>query len=145
MNDFSNSVMIALLPINSDWSKLELPHMTLVFAGTTDELKPTAFNELGKDAASIAMISRTLTLRVLGVEIFGDEEKVDVLKLQSTPELLSMRRFVEHWNASKHPFNPHATIGPTGTFVEHIPSFVAFNRIMVGWGDEQLVFWLKGS
>lgn len=143
--DASKSVMLALLPINSDWSRIDLPHLTLVYAGLIQDLPATARNELAKDAASIAMFSRTLTLRVLGVQVFGDVEKVDALKFQTTPELQTMRRSVEHWNASEFPFNPHATIGPTGPPLSNIPSWVAFNRIVLGWGSEQMVFWFRDS
>ncbi len=146
MDDFSDSVMIALLPITSDWCRIELPHLTLVYVGTTNELKSTVFNELAKDAASIAMLSNTIMLKVLGTEIFGDEDKVDALHLQPSPELLAMRRTVERWNGSEYPFNPHVTIGPTGSFNSSpTPSYLAFNRIMVGWGKESLTFWLKSN
>jgi 2'-5' RNA ligase len=145
MDDFSDSVMIALLPITSDWCHIDLPHLTLVYVGATKELKPTVFNELAKDAASIAMLSNTIMLKVLKTEIFGDEDKVDALRLQPSPELLAMRRTVERWNGSEHPFNPHVTIGPTGSFISPAPSYLAFNRIMVGWGKESLTFWLKSN
>ncbi len=146
MDDNNDSVMIALLPTTSEWCRIELPHLTLVYAGLKKDLKPTAFNELAKDAASIAMLSDPITLKVLGFEIFGgwkeNEDKVDVLRLQPSPELSAMRRTVERWNASEHLFKPHATIGPTGSYVE-MPSHLIFNRIMVGWGDENITFWLK--
>jgi 2'-5' RNA ligase len=139
------SVMIALLPIASDWCKLELPHMTLVYAGEIPDLNPSEFNEIAKDAASIAMLSGPITLKVTGIEVFGDTDKVDVLKLQPTSELLAMRRMVENWNASDFPFSPHATIGPVGSSVAlqqtgDIPRWVAFNRVYVGWGEESLTF-----
>jgi 2'-5' RNA ligase len=143
MDDFSDSVMIALLPVTNDWCHIDLPHMTLVYAGLTKDLKPTVFNELAKDAASIATLANPPFLKVLGTDIFGDEDKVDVLRLQPTPELWAMRRAVENWNVSEHPFNPHVTIGPTGSFIEETPRYLAFNRIMVGWGKESLIFWLK--
>jgi 2'-5' RNA ligase len=142
---FKTSVMIALLPVNSDWCRIELPHMTLVYAGKIEDLKPTAFNAMAKDAVSIAMLSRPVSLKVMGVEVFGDEEKVDVLKFQRTPEVSSMRNIVERWNVSENPFNPHATIGPTGTFNPNIPDYVLFDRILVQWGEESLTMWLKGG
>ncbi len=145
MDDNSESVMLALLPISSEWCRIELPHLTLVYAGKKEDLAPGAFNELAKDASMLAMLTTPLTLRVIGTEVFGGrgyDDKVDVLRFQSTPELLAMRRTVERWNASEFEFKPHATIGPTGTFVE-MPRFVAFNRIMVGWGKENLTFSLK--
>lgn len=141
-DDPSGSAMIALLPITTSWCNIELPHMTLVFAGLLSDLKSTAFNEMAKDAASIAMISNPVTLRVTGVEVFGDVEKVDVLRLQPSSQLLAMRRMVEKWNASDFPFKPHATIGPVGSLNGMMPNFLAFDRIAVGWGSELLTFWL---
>lgn len=144
--DDSASAMIALLPITTDWCKIDLPHMTLVYAGTIDKLKPTDFNELAKDAAALAMLSGTISLRVLCVDQLGDTEKVDALMLEPTSEVLAMRRAVEDWNQSKFPFTPHATIGPIGASVMmSTPRWVAFNRIYVGWGDQSLTFWLKNS
>lgn len=139
MDDFSGSVMIALLPITSDWCHIELPHMTLVNVGEVEDLKLSVFNELAKDASMLAALSNPITLKVTGRDTFGDDDKVDVLRLQPSPELLAMRRAVEQWNASEYSFKPHVTIGPTGTYVE-MPMYVAFNRIMVGWGKESLIF-----
>jgi 2'-5' RNA ligase len=138
----SEGVMVAFLPTTSEWCNLELPHMTLVYAGTKDKLRPSDFNSLAKDAASIAMLFRPFVLRVTGVEIFGDEEKVKVLRFQPTSELLAMRRFVESWNKSEHSFKPHVTIGPVNSFLNEWgpPGVVGFNQIMVGWGDESIVF-----
>jgi len=146
--EFKQSAMIALLPITTDWCRIALPHMTLVYAGETKDLGLGAFNELAKDACSIAMLSRPLTLEVLGKEVFGNwtddpNDKVDVFRLRPTTELLSMRRFVERWNASEHPFNPHVTIGPTGQSYVEQPRFLTFDRICAGWGEEYLNFWLK--
>jgi 2'-5' RNA ligase len=136
--------MIAFLPTTTDWCKIELPHMTLVYAGTTDTLKPPQFNELAKDAASIAALTGPFYLRNLGVAAFGDgPDQVNVFRLQPTTELWSMRRFVERWNASEHPFNPHVTIGPITPFVENSPQAIGFDRIMVGWGDDSLTFFLN--
>lgn len=143
MQDDNQGVMIALLPITTDWCKIECPHMTLVYAGKKTELKSTAFNELAKDASALSMLSRPLMLKVTGVDLFGIEDDVKVFTLRPSSELSAMRRFVDHWNASEHPFNPHVTIGPRDTVVEQIPSYLAFDRIMVGWGDEQLTFSMK--
>lgn len=143
MLDYKDSVMIALLPVVSDWCRIEHPHMTLVYAGEADDLPQGSFNELAKDAASLAMLSHPLTLRVTGVETMGTDEKVDVFRLQPSSELLAMRRAVERWNASEFPFKPHCTIGPSGTYIENRPMYIAFDRICVGWGDEYLTFWLK--
>lgn len=138
-----DSVMIALLPNTSDWCQTNLPHLTLVYGGLLESLTPSAFNEIAKDAAMLAMISSPVVLRVTGRRRFGDDGEVDVFTLQSTPELLALRRAVESWNKSDYPFNPHVTIGPSGSFVERIPTYISFDRIMVGWGSERLDFWLR--
>lgn len=148
MDDFKDSVMVALLPATSSWCRIELPHLTLVYAGETKDLEAGAFNELAKDATSLAMLTRPITLAVTGVEVFGEEDKVDVLRFASTSELDAMRHAVERWNKSEFPFRPHATIGPVGTsFVvqQQLPEYVTFDRILVGWGEERLTFWLKMS
>lgn len=146
MDDTSESVMIALLPITTDWCKIELAHMTLVYAGKVTDMKPASFNELSKDAASIAMLANPITLQVTGSEVFGDVDKVDVFRLRPSSELMAMRRAVENWNASEFPFSPHVTIGPTsplGPYLGPIPRLLAFDRLMVAYGNENLTFWLK--
>lgn len=141
----SEGVMIALLPITTDWCKIEIPHMTLVYCGTTKDFKPTLYNDLAKDTSMLGLLSNPLTLNVMGVKQFGpDNEKVDALDIQASPELWAMRRAVEGWNASEFPFNPHATIGPVGTPLNFVPRSLAFDRIMCGWGSEKLTFNLKG-
>lgn len=148
MDEYPESVMIALLPITTDWCKIELPHLTLVYVGEIKDLKPNDFNELGKDASMLATLSNPLTLRVMGTEVFGgyQEDPVDVLRLQPTPELWSMRRAVEKWNGSEYPFRPHVTIGPAGSRSSiEIPSYIAFDRMMVGWGKDCLTFSLSSS
>lgn len=144
MEDFSDHVMIALLPITTDWCHIEKPHMTLVYAGRIDDQPRDGFNQMAKDASSIAAVFRPMTLRVLGKDIFGDEEdKVDVFLLEKTPELEAMQHFVDIYNASEHLFRPHVTIGPAGQHYEIPPRFIAFDRIQVSWGKEDLTFWLK--
>lgn len=153
-NGFGNgSAMIALLPVTNDWCKVNdphYPHMTLVYAGKLEDLSETDFGDLAKDASSLALVGSPLYIRVKGVEVMGkgddDNPLVNALVLQPTPELLSMRKFVEHWNASEFPFKPHCTIGPTGPTTSvplDLPTSLAFDRIMVGWGEEQLIFSLR--
>lgn len=143
----SDGVMIAFLPTSSDWCKIELPHMTLVYAGLKSDLKPAAFNELTKDAASLSMLVSPFYLLVDRVDRFGDGvEPVNVLRFKPTSELWAMRRYVESWNKSQFPFQPHATIGPSSSpFVDNVPRSVGFDRLYVGWGEENLTFWLKNS
>lgn len=136
--EHGQSVMVGLLPIVSDWSKIEIPHLTLVYAGEIPNLAPSTFNELAKDACSLAALARPLTLSVTGKDLFGEEDDTLVLTLRLTPELMGMRRFLERWNASEHPFQPHVTVGPRDTQLEVMPSMIAFDRIVVGWGKEYL-------
>lgn len=146
---FDQSVMIALLPITSNWCKIELPHMTLVYAGKINDLEEGAFNEMAKDAASLAAMNRPLALEVFRKEQFGNwtedpSDVVDVYRLRAKPELLGMRNTVKRWDRSEHDFNPHVTIGPAGTVADFEPSVIAFDRIGVFWGrDQELVFNFK--
>lgn len=134
MQEHGQSVMIALLPTTSDWCHIELPHMTLVYAGETTDLTPTDHNELGKDVLDLSREYSPISLDVIGIDVFGDEEPVDVLRLRETPELLTMRSKVERWNASEYPFNPHVTVGPFGSLEGNIPNVLVFDRVLLGWG-----------
>lgn len=142
--EVSDSVMIAFLPTTSDWCKIDLPHMTLVYCGSKSDLKPSDFNELAKDAAALALLVDPFWLVVNGVEAFGPPgDQVNALKFQPTTDLWAMRRQVEKWNKSEFPFNPHATIGPVTPFVDNTPRSVGFDRLFLGWGDENLTFLLR--
>lgn len=145
MDNFNKSAMIALVPTEAEWCKQDCPHLTLVYAGEIPDLPADAFNDLAKDAASLAMLSNPIWLKVTGLDVFGDvtEERVNVLKLQPSSELLAMRRVVEHWNASQFPFNPHVTVGPSHLGVDLIPDGVSFDQVLVGWGDEHIPFRMK--
>lgn len=145
--DDVDGIMVALLPIVSDWCTLDLPHLTLVYAGVIGDHKPTDFNELAKDVSMLACLSDPLTLMVTGRETFGeiDDDTVDVFRLRPTQQLLAMRRFVDDWNASEYDFKPHVTIGPAGTPVSNPPRYVAFNRLAVVWGTDSIVFSLTGG
>ena len=147
MDDYPDSAMIALLPVQTDWCKIKFPHMTLVYAGELDkDLKETDFNALAKDAASISMMTGPFMVKVTGKETFGDEERVDVLTLEQTTLLNAMRHFVERWNASEYTeFRPHCTIGPEGSFLEVQPMYLTFDRICVSWGKQVLPFWLRSG
>lgn len=142
-DDKPERAMIAFLPSEFEWSEVDNPHMTLVYAGETKNMPKTAFNELAKDAAMLAMFVRPFGLIVKAKERFGEHQDVDVFTLRPTPALWAMRRTVEKWNKSEHEFNPHVTIGPAGTNVEYPPRAIWFDRISVSWGEDQLVFWLR--
>lgn len=146
MDDISSSAMIALVPVDAGWCKQDCPHLTLVYAGKIPDLVATAFNDLAKDAASLAMLSNSLWLKVTGLDVFGEDgDRVNVLKLQPSSELLAMRRVVEHWNASEFPFNPHVTVGPSYLGVDVIPERIGFNQILVGWGNDSIPFRMKNQ
>lgn len=140
MTEFENDVMVALLPTTTDWCKIELPHLTLVYAGTTDKLSVGTYNEMAKTVSSVAMLSGTIGLRTHGVEVFGEEKKVDVIRLKPTAALWSMRNLLSQWDRSEHPFRPHVTVGPQGSTDMPIPSYLTFDRLSVHWGEEQMTF-----
>jgi 2'-5' RNA ligase len=143
MND---SVMLAFLPTNGYWCKQDLPHMTLVYCGTIDDVNVGSYNDLAKDALTVArLMARPFSLDVIGVEVYGDEEKVDVLTLGSIPKLDTARKFVGLWNKSGHGFSPHATVGPEGSAEGEIPTSLYFDRIAVCWGPKKIEFRLGGD
>jgi 2'-5' RNA ligase len=140
--------MLALIPTDGSWCQQPLPHLTLVYAGTIDDLPITAFNDLAKDAITVAQQTRPFSLDVTGIEVFGgdseDNPAVEVLTLKAIPPLLTARRLVEKWNASEHPFNPHCTIGPDGSAQGVLPTRLYFDQILVAWGNRNISFPLGG-
>jgi 2'-5' RNA ligase len=144
VSETKTQAMIALLPTSTDWCKIDLPHLTVVYIGEITDRKPTEFNELAKDASSIAVLAKPLTLNVIGLDVFGDEERVDVLRLHASSELLAMREMAKSWDDSSWPdFKPHVTVGPQGSFSGEVPKFLHFDRLLVAWGEDSLTFKLR--
>lgn len=145
MGDYPDSSMIAFLPKSAPWVKQDLPHLTLVYAGEISESDAELKSELIFNAAVIAMLLPKFQLKAKSLEIFGEEDKVDVLTFEPTTNLLKARQLVKEYNASQHKiYKPHVTIGPaqdrSGLVLPHL---VEFDRIMVGWGDERYEFELQ--
>lgn len=143
----TDGIMLAYLPTDGSWCKQPLPHMTLVYAGTLQDRDYSAFNQLAKDAITVAKVTGPFSLDVTGVAQFGeDQEMVDVLTLSTFPDLIRARQLVEYWNMSSHPeFNPHVTVGPVGSARGRLPTQLYFDRIMVAFGNEDMTFSLEGS
>jgi 2'-5' RNA ligase len=132
--------MLALVPVTSDWCHIDLPHLTLVYAGKVSDLEPEQAGDLVRDMLDLSRRFETISLDVLGADVFGDDKdgRVDVLRLQATTPLILMRGFVEHWNASKHPFNPHVTVGPVGSLSGNIPNRIRFHKLLAQWGERSI-------
>jgi len=144
MDNQGNSIMVAVLPKTSDWCKLELPHTTIVYGGEVTSSKPTMFNELAKLASVVAENTPEFLAKVKGVETFGKDEKVSVLVIEKTDELIRLRQKFEKWDDSDFStYKPHATIGPEGTVINLVPLYLVFDRLAVVWGDKILSFRLK--
>lgn len=150
MNDKETNVIVGLLPRDDTWCKVEPAHMTLVYVGVREKLSVSKFNELVKDVASISMLSNIVTAKISGQDVFGTDERVDVLLVSQTPEILSIRRMLDSWDNSEFPsFEPHVTVGPQGSITEWtsqgmaMPIFLTFDRIAIMWGEERIPFWLK--
>lgn len=139
----TNKATISLIPaFPEEWaSSVDFPHMTLVYAG--ESLDAASFNELSKDAAMLAAFVNPIRLVVSGLDRFGSDQEVEVLRLRPTWELWSMRRAVEKWNKSEFEFKPHVTVGPVGTQLEYVPRAVRFNAIAATWGNTILPFRLS--
>lgn len=142
----STGMMIAYLPAdpNPAWCLQDLPHMTLVYAGQSEDHPPSFFNELTKEALTVARQFGGFVLDVTGIEEYGEgADAVDVLELYPTPQLLMARRVVEKYNASSYKdFKPHATIGPAGSAnqLSSIPSRIAFHTLGVFDGTRKITF-----
>lgn len=150
MDNNETSVIVALIPQDDSWCKIDPAHLTLVYVGETTELKNSTFNDLAKDVASIAMLSNPIMAKVMGKDVFGENEKVDVMLVSPTPEILSIRRMLEEWDTDAFPsFTPHVTAGPEGTLTDWnsqstpMPIYLVFDRIMLLWGKDRLTFWLR--
>jgi len=151
MDQNETSVIVALIPQEDSWCKIESPHMTIVYVGETGDLKNTSFNELAKDVASISMLSNPILVKVMKHDVMGDDERVDVFRLSLTPELLSIWRMFQKWNNGEFVnFEPHVTIGPEGSYAPEWNNqnltylmYLTFDRIAVFWGKDHLNFWLR--
>jgi 2'-5' RNA ligase len=151
MDQNETSVIVALLPTDDSWCKIEPAHMTMIYVGETTDLQVNRFNELAKDVASIAMLTNPVMAKVMGPDVMGDDELVDVFKISPTPEILAIRRMLEEWDNGEFPdFDPHVTIGPQGSYSPDwssvnpaYPMYLQFDRISLFWGKERLTFWLK--
>lgn len=132
--------MVALLPTTTYWCHIELPHVTLIYAGEIPDLKLTVRNDLAKQTISIAQDFGPFSVNVTGTDVFGTNDLVDVMKLELNPELRAMRSKLEEWNGSEHiDYRPHATIGPVGSPLENLPIRLTFDRICFKWGDATLI------
>lgn len=133
--------------------------MTFIYAGKASELPQADFNTMAKDAISAARWTGSFGLQIQGVEQMGPvDDRVDVLTLHPTPQLLVARKIVEKWDDGQFPvYIPHATIGPEGSAAQSIdpyadpyrkmgssfsglPMSLFFTRIAVCWGDRKLIF-----
>ena len=146
MAEQNKSVAIVLLPSDDSWCRQEFAHTTLVYVG--DDIDLNAFllkDALVKMALVVSTITSPFLVEVSGIEVFGDEERVDVLALEPRPKLLAVRELFLKWDNLEFPdYKPHATIGPAFGPRQNIPIALLFDRICVWWGDEKVIFWLKG-
>jgi 2'-5' RNA ligase len=153
MAEPNDNIIIALIPSETDWCKIDFPHVTLVYGGKIADAKSFWLNEMAKAVSSLSMIVQPIFLKITGLETMGNGEQVDVLRLQSTPELLAMRSFLQQWDNGEFPdYHPHATIGPVGTGPSNMsnplipmPIALYLDRIAVCWGETKLTFWLRKS
>lgn len=149
MGEFDNSVMIALLPVSSEWARQALPHMTLVYCGELPDLKPSDKNEMAKVVHDLAFAFSSFEVDVIGTELFpsghNDAGFVEILLLRKTQKLTHMRAAVEHWNASEYMFKPHVTVGRMGLMPDKTPRTIRFNRVMLSWGKDNYTEWFQGQ
>lgn len=131
--------------------------MTLVWGGPIADRTEADHNRLIKDGISALRLTKNFNLPVTGIEQLGDEgERVDVLALYPSPELLLARNLVSSWDSGEFSdYMPHATIGPEGSAAavmenpplysegyrrQALPTRLYFNRIAICWGDKRTIF-----
>ena len=142
MSKYNDDVMVALLPVETQWCKLPLPHLTIVYAGLITNIQPYEKNELLKAALMVAKTTRPIELNVLSLTVFGD---FDVLTVDQTPTATQIRTTFSPWNASDfRDWKPHVSAGPAGSFSGTMPHKLHFDRILVAWGDDHTVYPLQG-
>jgi 2'-5' RNA ligase len=146
MDEYYDSVMVALLPVNRDWCRQDLPHMTISYLGHVPDLRESVHNELLKQALRLSMAYPSLQVPVTNVTEFGTDELVNVLLLEKTTELIQLYEFFKEWDITDFSFTPHCTIGPTGSIVGvRVPEFIRFDRILVSWGQANTIYRLVGE
>lgn len=151
MDQNETSIIVALLPQDDSWCKVEPAHLTVVYVGETVDLHVNRFNEIAKDVCSIALLTNPIMAKVMGHDVMGDDPRMDVFLISSTPELLSIRRILQEWHKGDfREFIPHVSIGPEGSYSPDwnsqslpMPMYMLFDRISLFWGKERLTFWLK--
>lgn len=140
MDEFKESVMVALYPTSKEWTTLDLPHLTLVYAGEIPDIPYGIRKDLEKVSLQIAQSFGVQRLRVESTPVFGKKDKVDVLRFRASEDLLLMRELLERWNKSEYKtYQPHATVGPKGSLGE-FPEVVVFDRVALVWGDDETVY-----
>lgn len=147
MGEFSDVVMIALLPKETAWAgSQKLLHMTLVYAGNIQELAPYEHNEMLKKAMMIAATTRPLVLQTMRVETLGEAaDAVDAVIVNPSGDLVSLSKECRPWNASQYrDWVAHITVGKSGTFKGTLPTTLTFDRILVAWGEQHTIYPLKG-
>jgi len=143
MNTNKTKVIVSLIPDDTSWCLQDSPHMTLVYVGEIEEVKNYELGNLFKEVSELAKVTRPVLAKVDGHDIFGEEEKVDVLVISKEKPIMDLRKSLSHWDKSIFPtFEPHATIGPVGSFTGKIPMYLLFGKIEIMMGDTVLPFWL---
>ena len=144
-NKHPDAIMVALLPKAAFWTKMDFPHLTLVYAGKLHERNRSDQVDIAKTAVQMSSVFNKLDVKVKKPDVLGPRsERVDVLLLEKHPMLLSMRRLLEWHNRSEYKdFKPHVTVGPKGSLAPPIPSVIHFDRIAVCFGEERAVMELR--
>lgn len=117
--------LVSLLPDNTEWSPAEFPHLTLAYADPVSDV-----NGMIAAAMELASSHFPFVLRSQGTEVFGDEEKVQVLLFELSTRLAYAQSLVAPWSTSQYGFRPHVTLGPQGDYGV-LPSVVRFSRLNI--------------
>jgi 2'-5' RNA ligase len=133
--------MVALFPTETAWCHIKIPHVTIIYLEDVDSLESDVFYEISKKVSDLALVTKVFSEKVTGIEVFGEDERVEVLRLNKGPRLLEFKNLLTIWDFGSFPdFKPHATIGPIGSSDQNPPLILTFDRIAIGWGDDYFVF-----
>lgn len=141
--EYKTGIMACLLPDadGARLSSLDLPHVTIVYGGKTDEDGRPDRDEMIRTARAFATSTNgPIEARISGAGDLGSEG-AQVVFLED-PLLSDARELFDEFNRSDHAgFLPHMTVDyvdddAPGIRAAAFPNTLKLNRIAVVWGEE---------
>jgi hypothetical protein len=127
-------VILALLPNDA----IDDEHMTLVYAGQTDQLVSAPLETMQEVCRRLATIFAPFPAWVTGMDAFGADSDVPVATIDSA-QIHQLRACVEHFHNSQYGLRPHITALP-GRPPRAPGSTFMFDRLALWYGDHREEF-----